>query len=131
MFRQFKIMIFFNCLLGLLYVVSNYVLWNIITGASWTYYGAVATWSPLYVTPTYYPPIPQRQYWVGFSMPAPLLNTPFILFWVMFAMNLFFIIKLGRNKETKSSLKNNFERTGKLQSNDSRFLVTCHRRGKA
>jgi len=93
-----KLMILVNVVLGFLYVVSDYALWNIVGGTSWRFYGAVASWSPLYVTPTYYPPIQQRPY-IPNAMPVPLLNIPFLLFWVMFAVNLYFIIKLGRSKE--------------------------------
>jgi hypothetical protein len=100
MSRQLKIMVLFNCLLGLLYVVSDYVLWSIIGGESWSYYGAVASWSPLYVAPVYPIITGSRPYNPSFSTPVPLLNIPFLLFLVMFTANLYFIIRFGRSKET-------------------------------
>jgi hypothetical protein len=94
-------MISVNVLLSLLFIVSNYVLWGIIVGASWSYYGAVASWSPLFVTPTYHP-LGSRAYYLSPSnttvAPTPLLNIPFLLFWIMLGANLYFIIRLQRSK---------------------------------
>jgi hypothetical protein len=88
-------MISVNVLLSLLFIVSNYVLWGIIVGANWSYYGAVASWSPLFVTPTY-PNIVQRPYLM--PQPEPLPNVPFYVFWVVMAVDIYFMIRLERGK---------------------------------
>lgn len=84
-----KLMILVNVVLGLLYVVSTFVLWRGI--GEWVSDGD-ASWSPLYITPL------QGMYFMGPPIRVPLLNIPLLLFMVMFAVNLFFIIRLGRNK---------------------------------
>lgn len=104
MSEQLKLMILVNVVLGLLYVVSDYVLWNIVTGPSWSYYGAVASWSPLYVTPTYPYGITWRPSVPTMFEPVPVLNVPFLLFLVMLAANLYFILKIGRSRETGKNL---------------------------
>jgi len=100
---QLKLMILVNVLLCLLFVVSDYVLWSIISGASWSFYGAVPSWSPLYVTPTYPIITGSRPFIATMSTPAPLLDIPFLLFLAMFVTNLYFIIKLERSREAKQN----------------------------
>jgi hypothetical protein len=107
MLKIAKIAIICNFMLSLLYVISDYVLWSIIGGESWSYYGAVASWSPLYVTPVYPMITGSRPYNFSFSTPVPLLNIPFLLFLVMFATNLYFIIKIS--KESKRQTQTNGE----------------------
>ena len=104
MSKQLKLMIFFNVLLSLVFIVSNYVLWGIIVGASWSYYGAVASWSPLFVTPTY-PNITQRPYLM--PQPEPLPNIPFYVFWVIIAVNICFLIRLERSKVKSQKIISN------------------------
>ncbi len=96
MLKIAKCAIIINIILSLLYVVSDYVLWSIIGGESWSYYGAVASWSPLYVTPVYPIITGSRAYIPSLSTPMPLLNIPFLLFLVIFATNLYFIIKISK-----------------------------------
>jgi hypothetical protein len=99
MSRKLMLMIAVNVVLALLYVVSSYALWSSIN--EWGYFDATASWSPLYVTPTYTHIVGSRAYYVGMTTPMQLLNIPFLLFWVMFATNLFFITWLYRSKEKK------------------------------
>ena len=101
-YKQLKLMVLVNVLLGLLFIVSDYFLWSFISWENWSYNGAVPSWSPLYITPTYQPPIEPRPYIVS-PTPVPHLNIPFLLFLAMFAANLYFIIKLGKSKEAKQS----------------------------
>ena len=102
MYRQLKLMILVNVVLGLLFVVSDYFLWSFIRWESWSYNGAVPSWSPLFITPTYQPPIEPRPYIVA-PTPVPHLNIPFLLFLAMFVTNLYFLVKLGRGREAKQS----------------------------
>jgi hypothetical protein len=95
MHRKLILMIAVNVVLALLYVISSYALWSSIN--EWGNVVKV-NWSPLYVTPI---PAGSIAYYVGSTPPTQLLNIPFLLFWVMFATNLFFIIRLYRSKEKK------------------------------
>ena len=90
MSKQLKLMILANVVLGLVYVASTFVLWRDIGG--WVNDGDVS-WSPLFITPL------QGPYFLGPPVRVPLVNIPFLLFLVIFAVNLYFIVKLGRNKE--------------------------------
>ena len=91
-----KYAIIINMILSLLFVISDYILWSIIGGESWSYYGAVASWSPLYVTPVYPIITGSRAYIPSLLTPVPLLNIPFLLFLAMLATNLYFIIKISK-----------------------------------
>lgn len=96
MSMQLKLMILVNALLGLLYVISSYVLWMDIN--QWSNWNIASDWSPILITPHRIPNVPTVQ------MPIlSLWNIPFILFWVILAVNLYFIIKLQRSKETKQN----------------------------
>jgi hypothetical protein len=99
-----KFAITVNSVLGLLYAVSSYLLRSIVSGTSWSYYGAVARWSPLYVVPTYIQPIQERAYLVGTSMPTQIVNIPFLLFLTMFTVNTLTIIAWTHPKHSKTSI---------------------------
>jgi hypothetical protein len=92
MHRITKIAIIVNIVLALLYVVSSYYLWSVVNGPSWSYYGAVASWSPLYVTPTWTQPIQQREYLIGLSIPMEMVNIPFLIFVTMVTSNILAIL---------------------------------------
>ena len=94
MLRQFKLMFLANVVLALLYVFSSYGIWNTIN--EWGNFGVKTNWSPLYVTPI---PTYSIAYYVGSIRPTQLLNIPFMLFWVIFATNICFIIWLYRNNK--------------------------------
>jgi hypothetical protein len=88
-------MITVNVVLALLYVVSSYALWSSIN--EWGSLNVKANWSPLCVTPI---PTGSLSYFIA---PKQLLNTPFLLFWVILTTNLSFIIWLYRSKEKKQN----------------------------
>ncbi len=53
-------------------------------------------WSPLFIAPYRIPDAPTVQ------MPVPpQLNIPFMLFWIMLAVNIYYIVKLQRSEDTK------------------------------
>ncbi len=88
-----KRVILVNAVLSLLFVVSNLYIWSIISW--WSTVGIASNWSPIAVSAYFYS---------GFTDPPtlatfPMLNLPFMLFWVMLAVNLYFIIILQRSKE--------------------------------
>jgi hypothetical protein len=87
-----------NVLVGLLFVLSSYFIWAEVN--RWSVWNIASKWSPILITAYRIPNAPTVLMPVG-----PLLNFPFILFWVMFAVNLYFIIRLQRSKETKSNPK--------------------------
>ena len=85
-----------NILLVLLYVLSSYFLWSSVNW--WSTYDIKADWSPILVTPIY----PHLNPMPSFPMSIqPLPNIPFLSFWLILAVNLYFINKLSR--ETKPS----------------------------
>jgi hypothetical protein len=92
---QAKLMIVFNLLFGLMYAFSSFQLWDYVN--SWLHISIASRWSAFNVHFTF----------VGSGMPPPMakfydqLNAPFILFWVILAINLYFIFRLQRSKETK------------------------------
>ncbi len=96
--NQAKIMILINASLGVLYILYSLDLWN--TVRIWAHDGSASEWSPLYVT------------YFNIKSPEPVhsqpylydrYNLPFILFCVILAVNIYFIIRLQRNKEAKQT----------------------------
>ena len=88
-----------NIILALVFVYSNFSLWNFVNAE---YPVLVAShWSPFGIVAPHY------QYADGnislIQTPFLAFNYPFWIFWTMLAINLGFIIKLGRNKEAKQS----------------------------
>jgi hypothetical protein len=95
MLKLVKYAVVANIVLSLLYVVSSYVIWMDLN--QWRNWNIASNWSPILITPYRIPDTPTVQ------MPVfPLLNFPFILFWVILAVNLYFIVKLQKSKETKT-----------------------------
>ena len=79
-----------NIVLGLFYLYSNVFVWNYFN--QWDGTGYRIVWSPIFITPH---TISEMGLPSGLhSLP----NVPFFLFWVILAINLFFIIKLGGSK---------------------------------
>ena len=72
--KQFKlIMILVNTLLGLLYVISSYLLWEELN--NWDDWNIQSTWTPFYVYPHRISNMPTV------LMPVQkMLNLPFIVF---------------------------------------------------
>lgn len=94
MSKQLKLMILVNVVLGLLYVVSNFIFGYFANLPS-----IIAQWSPLWLTFYNYDYIAE----FGGEIVAPIPNFSFYFFWVSIAVNLYFIVKLGRSKETKQN----------------------------
>jgi hypothetical protein len=94
MLKIVKYEIITNIALSLLYVISSYLIWTDVS--QWSKWNTASIWSPLLITAYHIPNTPQVQMPVG-----PAWNLPFILFWVMLAVNLFFIVKLQKSKQTK------------------------------
>jgi hypothetical protein len=89
MSKQFKLMIIVNAFLGLLYVISSYSIWAEIN--RWGHWNITSIWSPILITAYRIPNLPTVQMPVG-----PLWNFPFILFWVILGVNIYFIVRLQR-----------------------------------
>jgi len=88
-----------NLILACAFVYSNLSLWSFVN-AEYPYLVS-SHWSPLGIVAPHY------QYADGnislIQTPFLAFNYPFWIFWIMLAINLGFIIKLGRNKEAKQS----------------------------
>jgi hypothetical protein len=95
MYKQLKLMIFVNALLGLLYAFFSFSLWDDVNRLFNLGYGT--QWSVLKVTAF---PIAESIHMVPVQQ---MNNIPFWIFWIMFAANLYFIIKLERSKEEKQN----------------------------
>jgi hypothetical protein len=96
MSKQFVLMILANIAIGIAFVFSNCLIWNAVNQPSYYSTG----WGPTNVEIVPRPsvngePVPQ----VAFS----LINYPFWLFWIAMAVNLYFIVRLQRSKDVKSS----------------------------
>jgi len=88
-----------NIILALVFVYSNFSLWNFVNAE---YPFLVAShWSPLGIVAPHY------QYTDGnislIQTPFLTFNYPFWIFWIAIAVNLVFIIKLGRDREATYS----------------------------
>jgi choline-glycine betaine transporter len=93
-----KYAIVVNIILALVFVYSNFSLWNFVNAE---YPFLVAShWSPLGIVAPHY------LYTDGnisqIQTPFLAFNYPFWIFWIMLAINLVFIIKFGRERETHS-----------------------------
>jgi hypothetical protein len=82
-------MILANVLLVLFFALANYYVWVNVNREG--YY--TSGWSPIAFTANSYAPIPVP--------PIVIPNIPFYVFCAAIAVNLIFIIRLGRSKETK------------------------------
>jgi hypothetical protein len=95
--KLFIAMVLVNLLLGVLFVVSNYVLWDVVNAQGY----ASPHWGPFTVS---YSP---RMYVDGVLSTATtivfLSNYPFWLFWVAMIVNMWFGFLLLKNKETEAS----------------------------
>ncbi len=87
-------MITVNVILALFFVFSNIFLW--LTVNNYVRYGLAMEWSPLTIHPVFITEVHSLPLGIGVSQ----FNIPFWLFWVIFMVNIGFIIKLGKNKET-------------------------------
>ena len=94
MLRIAKYAIVINIFLSLLFVMSSYFIWTEVN--QWSAWNVASKWSPILITAYHIPDTPQVQMPMG-----PLWNFPFILFWVILVVNLYYIVTLQRSKETK------------------------------
>ena len=92
-YKQLKLVILVNALLGLLYAFFSFSLWEDVNRLFNVGYGT--QWSALKVTAF---PIAESIHMVPVQQ---MNNIPFWIFWIMLAANLYFIIKLERNREEK------------------------------
>ena len=89
MIKQYKLMIFVNILLGLLFLVVNYVYYYFAR-----FDGHGILWSPLWLTFYNFSPIVDD---VGAQEP----NFSFYFFWILMVVNVYFIYLLQKSKEPK------------------------------
>lgn len=87
--RQFNLMILANVFSILLFALANYYVWADVNREGYF----VSGWSPLQFTIDTNAPVPQP--------PIVIPNLPFYIFCIGIAVNLYFIIKTGKRKETK------------------------------
>ncbi len=85
-----------NAVLGLSYVISSYWIWAEVD--KWSKWNIASIWTPISIIPYRIPNTAQVQ------MPIlPLWNFPFMLFCVILAVNLYFILRLQKTKQTKQT----------------------------
>ncbi len=84
-----------NILLALLFLYSNFTLWDLVNGNSTTLL-ITSHWNPLKVTAMHH------SYVNGIFSTAQTVfsydNTPFWIFFILLAVNLFFLLKLSKDK---------------------------------
>jgi hypothetical protein len=89
-------MIIVNVFASVLYIFGNLALWTSVN--YWVLVDVGSQWSPFFVTSKYLGPPTTPSY-------SPIYNTiinyPFLIFWFLLAINLFFAIWIGKSKETK------------------------------
>jgi hypothetical protein len=90
--EHFKLMILVNILLGLLFLVLNYVYYYFAN----RFEGLGALWSPLWLTFYNF----KAAAIVG-DVGAQEPNFSFYFFWVLMIVNVYFIYKLQRSNQTK------------------------------
>jgi hypothetical protein len=95
MLKDVKYAIVTNITLSLLFALSSFYLWSEVN--EWNRWNIGSIWSPWFIASYRNPDLPTVQMPVG-----PEWNVPFMLFWVMLTVNLYFILKLQRaNKQQK------------------------------
>ncbi len=95
--RLFMAMVLVNLLLGVFFVVSNYIIWDEVNAQEF----ASPYWGPFTVS---YSP---RMYVDGVLSTATvivfLINSPFLLFWVAIIVNMWFGFLLFKSKGAETS----------------------------
>jgi hypothetical protein len=92
--------ILLNAFLSLIYVLSSVTIWYFIGTLTQQQFGSI--WNPLYVQAYRFPSTPSP------DISAVIWNLPFLAFWLMPIANLYFIIKVAREK---SSGKNDLQKS--------------------
>ncbi len=90
-----------NILLALLFIYSNFALWNSINGNSTTKL-ITSHWNPLFVTARHYSYI--NGIFATVQGIFSYCNTPFWIFLMLLAVNIFFLLKLSKDKVRVSNL---------------------------
>jgi hypothetical protein len=96
MSKQFKLMIMVNALLIFLFLIANYALWNMVN--SNTHLGHTVM-NPLNVIESMWGDVVEGEIYRIDGM-GIMPNFPFWLFFVAIAINMYFIFRLQRTKET-------------------------------
>ena len=96
MSKQFKLMIMVNALLIFLFLIANYALWNMVN--SNTHLGHTVM-NPLNVIESMWGDVVDGEIYRIDGM-GIMPNFPFWLFFVAIAVNMYFIFRLQRTKET-------------------------------
>ena len=95
--KLFIAMVLVNFLLGVLFVVSNYIIWDVVNAQEY----ASPRWGPFTVS---YSP---RMYVDGVLSTATVIvflgNGPFALFWVAMVVNMWFGFLLFKSKGAETS----------------------------
>jgi len=91
-------MILVNLFATVLYIFGNLDLWNRVN--YWVLVDVASNWSPFFVTSKYLGTSTTPSY---SSIYNAIINYPFLIFWFLLAINLFFFIQIGRSKETKQN----------------------------
>jgi len=97
-----KYAIVFNIIIALIFVYSNFALWSLVN-AEYPYL-IYSHWSPLGISAPHYVinndgSIAQLQTVYSY------FNSPFWIFWVLLAANLYFILKISREvKQTSNQI---------------------------
>ena len=84
----------FNVVIGALFVVSNYHIWNAVNPLDYT----SPNWGPFNIA--YVPRFFVDGEFILEQMIVVLINYPFWLFWVAMIGNMFFIVLALRSKKT-------------------------------
>jgi len=93
MLKMAKLAIAVNLLLALLFVYSNFSLWGLVN-AEYPYLIA-SNWSPLGISAPHYV-ITDGSFAIMQTV-FLYFNTPFWIFWVLLAVNLFFILIISKD----------------------------------
>jgi hypothetical protein len=100
MHRQFKLMIFVNVILILFFVLAEYGIGNELN--SYPNDLHYISWSPFVIQDVHAGALINGN-WVPVGSTTFTINFPFWLFFVAIAVNLYFMFRLQRGKETKQN----------------------------
>jgi len=79
-----------NMFLSLLFVYSNYVIWNTFNSEDLTH----SRWNPILIN--YTPALNANGSLILSTGEFPIINFPFLLFWLLMGSNLYFMRKLAK-----------------------------------
>jgi len=95
--KQFKLMILANVFLSLLYVYTNYLIWASFSESTAWFHSI--HFDPFIID--YYKDYFVNGQMMGYNGKFNLVNYPFWLFFIAIAVNIYFMYRLQRSKETK------------------------------